>query len=95
MVLNYGAWEAKSILFKDGVTIIPETFLETTVRWEKDSDVHTVEKAIAKICRFGMDMEKRCYITPPQFETVYGHPQVIWAIFKDGEDIFENGNVQQ
>jgi hypothetical protein len=87
-VQHYGAWEAKSIWFGNGVKIIPEPFLETTIRWEKDSDATLIEKAIVKLCRFKENMENRCFITPPQMETVYGHPQLIWGIFKDSEEIF-------
>jgi hypothetical protein len=88
LVLNHGAWEAKSLIFKSGVLIIPEPFLETIVRWDKDTEGSLIERAIAKICRFRMETQKRCYTTPPEYEVVYGHPQVIWTIFKDDEDIF-------
>ena len=88
LCLNHNAWEAKSILFRDGVPIIPETFLETTVRWDKDTDGFLISTAMKKILNFKEKMGNRCFVTPPEYETVYGHPQAIWGIFKDEEDIF-------
>ena len=49
LVMNYGAWEAKSTLFNQGVVIIPEKFLETIIRWEKDTDEGLIKKGIDKI----------------------------------------------
>lgn len=86
--MNYGAWEAKSTIFKDGVTIIPDPFLETIVRWEKDTEPQIIEKGIRKLFDFKDEIDKRCFMTDVQFETSYGHPQVIWALFKEDENIF-------
>jgi hypothetical protein len=88
LVMNFGAWEAKSIIFKEGVLIIPEPFLETIVRWDKDTESKLITKGVKKILEFKKSMEERCYVSDIQYETVYGHPQVIWAIFKEKENIF-------
>ena len=90
LVMDYGAWEAKSIFFKDGVKIIPEPFLETTIRWDKDIDSNLLGNAINKILEFRDSLGDRCFMTDVQYETSYGHPQVIWGIFKENEDIFTN-----
>jgi hypothetical protein len=92
MILTYKAWEAKSKYFNQGVMIIPEPFLETVVRWDKDSDQDLIKKAINKILDFRDEMDKRCFVTDVQYETCYGHPQVVYAIFKDDEDIFNVGD---
>ena len=94
-VLEYGAWEAKSIYFEKGVPIIPEPFLETTVRWEKDADEELIKKAMKDVNEFKDRVEKRCFVTDVQNETVYGHPQIIWGIFKDEENIFGNNEIKQ
>jgi hypothetical protein len=90
LVLNCGVWEAKSIIFKKGVIIIPEPFLETTIRWEKDTDAVLIAKGINKILKFKEEMDLRCFVTDIQYETVYGHPQALWGIFKENEEIFPN-----
>lgn len=88
LVINCGAWEAKSIIFKDGVVIIPEPFLETIVRWDKDTESELIAKGINKILDFKQKMDTRCFVTDVQYEVSYGHPQALWAIFKEEEDIF-------
>lgn len=86
--MNYDVWEAKSIMFKDGVPIIPDPFLETTVRWDKDTKSSLIAKGINKILEFKESIDTRCYMTDVQYETVYGHPQAIWALFEEKEDLF-------
>ena len=86
--MNFEAWEAKSIIFKEGVLIIPEPFLETIVRWDKDTDSVVIAKGIKKILNMKKAFGDRCHMTDIQYETSYGHPQVVWAIFKEKEDIF-------
>ena len=88
LVMSLSAWEAKSKYFDKGVLIIPEPFLETIVRWDKDSEPELISKAINKILNFKDEMDKRCFVTDVQYETSYGHPQLVYAIFKDDEDIF-------
>jgi hypothetical protein len=89
MVSSLSAWEAKSKFFSGGVPIIPESFLETTVRWEKDAEEILITNAIKMVLDFKESMDDRCFVTEVQYEVEYGHPQIIWAIFKDDEDIFE------
>lgn len=89
LVMNYGAWEAKSQLFNHGVIIIPEKFLETIVRWEKDTDEQLIKKGINKILDFKDEISKKCTMTDIQYETSYGHPQIVWALFEDDEDFFK------
>jgi hypothetical protein len=89
LVMNYGAWEAKSTLFNQGVVIIPEKFLETIVRWEKDADEELMKKGIDKILDFKDEITKKCTMTDIQYETSYGHPQILWALFEDDENFFE------
>ena len=86
--MNYGAWEAKSIIFKEGVAIIPEPFLETMIRWDKDTESSLIAEGIKKILVFKQEMDARCFVTDVQYEVSYGHPQALWAIFKEKEDIF-------
>ena len=88
LVMNFGVWEAKSKFFKKGVAIIPEPFLETIVRWDKDTESELIANGIKKILTFKVEMDKRCFVTDVQYETCYGHPQAVYAIFKDDEDIF-------
>jgi len=87
LCLDFGAFEAKSRFFENGVPLIPEPFLETTVRWDKDCEGKKIEMGIKKVLEFKDDMEKRCFVTDVQLETVYGHPQIIWGIFKEEEEI--------
>jgi hypothetical protein len=90
MVTSLSAWEAKSKFFPEGVIIIPEPFLETIVRWDKDTDEFLIANAIKMALDFKEKMDERCFVTDVQYETEYGHPQILWAIFKDDEDIFKN-----
>ena len=89
MVMSLSAWEAKSIFFKDGVPIIPEPFLETIVRWDKDTDETLIANGVKMALDFKDRMDKRCFVTDVQYEVEYGHPQILWGIFKDNENIFE------
>lgn len=95
LVQNFCAWEAKSVFFKDGVTIIPEPFLETIVRWDKDIETKTLKGAMKKIIEFKKSIDERCFMTDVQIETSYGHPQVIWGLFKEDEKIFGNNETEK
>lgn len=81
LVLQFSAFEAKSQFFKNGVTLIPEPFLETIVRWEKDVDEETFSKALQFIVLAKLDIDKVADMTDPQLEISMGHPQVVWATF--------------
>jgi hypothetical protein len=88
LVMECGAFEAKSNMFSDGVPIIPDPFLETIARWDKDAESSLIAKGINAILDFRDRMDKRCFVTDVQYETSYGHPQLLWAIFKEEESIF-------
>jgi len=89
LVMECSAFEAKSKYFKDGVLIIPEPFLETTVRWHKDVETKIIEKAIKILLDFRDEISKNCTMTNIQYEISYGHPQIIWVLFEDDENLFE------
>jgi hypothetical protein len=86
LVLECGAFEAKSIYFPNGVPLIPEPFLETIVRWDKDADDSVLAKALQVILLHTIEIDKLAEITPPELEFSLGHPQIIWSMFE-----LENG----
>lgn len=87
IVLQTGAFEAKSIYYKDGVSIMPDSFLKTIVRWDKDVDDSQIKKAINLILDFNEKILNRCFMTDVQYDIIYDHPQLFWGIFKDEEEI--------
>jgi hypothetical protein len=87
LVLETGAFEAKSTYYKDGVSMIPDSFLKTIVRWDKDVDESQIKKAINLILIFNQNILDRCFMTDIQYDIIYDHPQLFWGIFKDEEEI--------
>jgi hypothetical protein len=81
LVMQFSAFEAKSQIFNDGVPLIPEPFLETIVRWDKDVDPDLFAKALQFIVLAKLDIDKIADMTDPEIEISMGHPQVVWATF--------------
>jgi hypothetical protein len=81
LVVEFSAFEGISQFFKKGVPLIPEPFLETTVRWDKDVDEEIFSKALEFIILSKKEINKIAEMTEPEFELKLGHPQIIWAIF--------------
>jgi hypothetical protein len=86
LVLKYDAFEAKTTFYPKGFAIIPYPFYETIIRWHKDVDEKIMTKAMKKILRDRKNINDLCEMSMPTFETAYGHPQVVWAIFPDNID---------
>jgi hypothetical protein len=82
LVLECGAFEAKTIYFPDGVPLIPEKFLETIVRWDKDVDDSFLAKALQIILLHSLEIDKIAEMTPPELEFNMSHPQIVWSIFE-------------
>jgi hypothetical protein len=83
LCLEFGAFEAISELFNDGVPLIPEMFLETIVKWDKDVDPKTIKKAFNFILIIKKSLiEHVADMSDPVLEFSFGHPQIIWSIFE-------------
>lgn len=83
LVLKYEAFEAKTVFHPNGFMIVPYPFYETIVRWHKDVDEKIMVKVMSKILRTRKTINDLCEMSMPTFETSYGHPQIVWAIFPD------------
>jgi len=81
LVLEYEAYLAYSKYFENGVPLILEPFLETTVRWEKDVSDSIISKSLEVINLAKKAIDEKCDMTVPQLEYSLGHPQIVWAIF--------------
>jgi len=82
LVLNHGAIQAKTIFFKEGVTLMPEPFYETSVLWEKGISLEDLKKAFIA---FQTHREKinntEGYVSKPIFEYSLGRPNLLWSTF--------------
>lgn len=86
LVLKYEAFEAKTIFYEKGFPIVPYPFYETIVRWHKDVDEKVMARVMKKILKERKIINDLCEMSMPTFETAYGHPQIVWAIFPDNID---------
>ena len=87
LVLKYEAFEVKTIFYPTGFSIVPYPFYESIARWHKDVDEKILAKGMAKIWKYQEKINDLCEMSDPVFETSYGHPQIVWAIFPDNIDI--------
>lgn len=83
LVLKYEAFEVKTTYYPKGFSILPYSFYESIARWHKDVDENMIARGMAKILKYREKIEDLCEMTEPVFETSYGHPQLVWAIFPD------------
>lgn len=90
LVLECGAFEAVSQFFENGVPLMPEPFLETIVRWDKDIDDSMLSKALQIILLSKLEIDKVAEMLPPELEFSLGHPQMVWSIFDHENDIQNN-----
>ena len=82
LVLNYAAIEAKTIFFKDGVTLMPEPFYETYVLWEQGTSPKEMKNAIDIFNKHREEINKGdAYISKPILEYSLGRPNLIWTTF--------------
>jgi hypothetical protein len=79
LVLKYEAFEVKTIFYPNGFSIVPYPFYESIARWHK-------ARGMAKIWKYQKKINDLCEMSDPVFETSYGHPQIVWAIFPDNID---------
>jgi hypothetical protein len=86
LVLKCEAFEAKTVFYPNGFSIVPYAFYETIVRWHKDVDENVMVKSMKKILKSRKNINDLCEMSMPTFETAYGHPQIVWAIFPDNID---------
>lgn len=83
LVLEYGAFFAKTTLFKDGVLLLPETFYETIVIWNKETEPYVIEKAAASVGYYKNEINKNAEMTDLLFEHTLGRPSLLWSIFPE------------
>lgn len=83
LVLDYGAFLAKTTLFKDGVLLLPEPFYETIVIWNKGTEAYLIEKAAALIGYYKHEINENAEMTDILFEYTLGRPSMLWSIFPE------------
>jgi hypothetical protein len=81
LVLDYGAYFAKTTFFKDGVLLLPEPFYETIVIWNKDTETYIIEKAAALVGYYKHEINKNAEMTDLLFEYTLGRPSLLWSVF--------------
>jgi hypothetical protein len=79
MLLNHKAFFAKTIFLSAGAVILPEPFYETTVLWDKEEDIETIQKAVKSTSK--LQKKLKDHMTEMIFEYNLGHPALVWATF--------------
>jgi hypothetical protein len=85
LVSEYEVIYAKTKLFKDGVLLIPETFYETIIIWDKGVHTNIIRKAVKLIQRYRNEINKESHMTDLIFELNLGRPSALWSIFPEKE----------
>lgn len=81
LVLEYGAYEAKTTFHSFGVLFLPEPFYETVVKWPKDSEDIDYKKIESVILKNKRKLNKFCYFDGPLFEETSQYNGFVWALF--------------
>lgn len=82
LVLNHGAIEAKTIFFKNGILLMPESFYETSVLWENGTSFEDLKEAFNTFHQHRDKINNiEGYISKPILEYSLGRPHLLWSTF--------------